>query len=145
MFLEEIFKPCLTALATRYDLTKYSTPLAADDYDDLRRALGYARVNVTGGSYGTRMALVYMRQYPESVRTATLSGVLPMANKNPLNHPAGLDFALRGLLNECAAESACRTAVPKLNDELHVILARLDARPAATFVVASALLTLVDG
>lgn len=134
LFRESIFKPCLAALASRYDLTKYSTPLAADDDDELRRALGYARINVTGGSYGTRMALVYMRQYPNAVRTATLSGVLPIANKNPLNHPAGLDLALQGLVAECAGESACRSAVPKLGDELRAILARLDAKSAATSV-----------
>lgn len=134
LFREEVFRPCLAELEKQFDLTKYSTPLAADDYDDLRRALGYERINVTGGSYGTRMALVYMRQHPASVRTATLSGVLPVANKNPLNHPAGLDLAVRGLFAECAADAECRAAVPNLDEEFHAILARLEAKPAATSV-----------
>jgi pimeloyl-ACP methyl ester carboxylesterase len=134
LFRTDVFRPCLADLQKRFDLTKYSTPLAADDYDELRRALGYGSINVTGGSYGTRMALVYMRQYGASVRSATLSGVAPIAFKNPLYHAAGLDLAIRGLIAECASDRACRQAVPKLDEEFRAILTRLDKSPATTAV-----------
>jgi len=42
--------------------------LAADDLNDLRLALGYDKINLTGTSYGTRAALVYMRRHPETAR-----------------------------------------------------------------------------
>jgi pimeloyl-ACP methyl ester carboxylesterase len=134
LFRENIFKPCLEELKTKFDLTKYSTAAAADDYNDVRLALGYDRINVTGGSYGTRMALVYMRQHPATVRTAILNGVAPIANKNPLYHAANFDLGVRALVAECAAESGCQAAVPNLEAELRAILSRLDAKPAATFV-----------
>jgi pimeloyl-ACP methyl ester carboxylesterase len=134
LFRKDVFLPCLEELKRRFDLTKYSTVLAADDIDDIRSALGYGRINITGGSYGTRMALVYMRQHPKSVRTAILNGVLPIANKNPLHHAANFDLAIRALIAECANDPDCRAAVPNLDDEFHAILARLDAEPAATFV-----------
>jgi len=134
LFRDDVFKPCLEELKGKFDLTKYSTVAAADDYNDVRLALGYDRINVTGGSYGTRMALVYMRQHPATVRTAILNGVVPIANKNPLYHAANFDLAIRALVAECAAESDCRAAVPNLDAEFRAILTRLEAKPAATFV-----------
>ena len=50
------------------DLTQYTTTIAMDDLDDVRAFLGYERINVYGGSYGTRAALVYMRQHGDRVR-----------------------------------------------------------------------------
>ena len=45
-----------------------------DDLDEVRAWLGYERLNVFGGSYGTRAAQVYMRRHPEHVRSAILAG-----------------------------------------------------------------------
>jgi pimeloyl-ACP methyl ester carboxylesterase len=134
LFREDVFRPCLDELKGKFDLTKYSTVAAADDYNDVRLALGYDRINVTGGSYGTRMALVYMRQHPATVRTAILNGVVPIANKNPLYHAANFDLAIRALIAECEAGAECRAAVPNLDAEFRAILTRLDVKPAATFV-----------
>src|SRR6266436_6939579 len=65
------------ALEKRADLTKYTTSIAMDDLDDMRAWLGYDRINLFGLSYGTRAALVYLRQHPDHVHTATLIGVAP--------------------------------------------------------------------
>jgi pimeloyl-ACP methyl ester carboxylesterase len=134
LFREDVFEPCLKDLEKRFDLTKYSTDFAADDYNDVRLALGYDRINVTGGSYGTRMALVYMRRHRKSVRSAILNGVIPIANKNPLYHAASFDLAIRALIAECSHDPDCRAAVPNLEDEFQAILARLEAEPATAFV-----------
>ena len=135
LFRDDIFKPCVETLARTFDLTKYSTELAADDYNDVRLALGYDRINVTGTSYGTRMALVYMRLHPTTVRTAILNGVVPLANKNPLYHAASFDLAIQALTVECANEPECRSAVPNLGTEFRAILVRLDAAPAETVLI----------
>ena len=60
----------LKACQAKYDadLTLYTTPIAMDDLDDVRAFLGYDKINVYGGSYGTRAALVYMRQHGDRVR-----------------------------------------------------------------------------
>ncbi len=59
-----------------------------DDLDDVRAFLGYDKINVYGGSYGTRAALVYMRQHGDHVRTAILDGVAPTNMRLPLLLPA---------------------------------------------------------
>ena len=59
------------------DVRFYTTPIAMDDLDDVRAYLGYQQINLYGGSYGTRAALVYVRQHGEHVRSMVLDGVAP--------------------------------------------------------------------
>jgi pimeloyl-ACP methyl ester carboxylesterase len=59
-----------------------------DDLDELRQALGYDKINVFGGSYGTRAALVYLRQHGDHVRTLTLEAVAPPQYRIPLRSRA---------------------------------------------------------
>ena len=51
--------------------------IIADDINDLRAALGYQQVTLTGGSYGTTLALEFIRRHGEHVRAAVLSGATP--------------------------------------------------------------------
>jgi pimeloyl-ACP methyl ester carboxylesterase len=129
LFTVDVFRACYEELKKTYDLTKYSTCLAADDLNEVRLALGYEKINLIGGSYGTRMALVYMRQYPETIRTAILSGVAPIAFKNPLFHAPAIQEALQLLFAECANDPDCSAVFPDLEDEFRVVIQRLDEHP----------------
>ena len=57
----------------------YTTSIAMQDYDKVRRAMGYDKINIMGVSYGTRAAQVYLRLFPNTVRTVTLDSVGPHA------------------------------------------------------------------
>lgn len=129
LFNIDTFRTCLEKLKENFDLTKYSTCLAADDLNEVRLALGYDKINVTGGSYGTRAALVYMRRYPETVRTAILNGVAPIAFKNPLFHAPGAHEAIRLLFAECANDPDCHAVFPNLEDEFRAVLEQLEKEP----------------
>lgn len=134
-FLEEMYpvdyvKRCRRELEPRADLTQYTTPLAADDLDDLRAWLGYERVNLFGLSYGARTALVYMRRHPDRVRSVALMGAAPMDFKLPLHHARGGQRALELLLGECAADAKCGAAFPRVRQELRELLDGLARRPA---------------
>ena len=118
-------KKCRQQLEATSDLTLYTTPIAMDDLDDVRAALGYEKINIFGGSYGTRAALVYLRQHPEHVRTIILQGVAPTYQFMPYDFPQGNERALQGVINECAADVACHTAFPNLDAENKSVLQRL--------------------
>jgi pimeloyl-ACP methyl ester carboxylesterase len=47
------------------DLRQYTTAIATQDTEAVRQALGLARINLAGASYGTRAALDYLRQFPQ--------------------------------------------------------------------------------
>ncbi len=124
------FQDCLRELELEADLRMYSTPFAMDDVNEIRAALGYDRINLMGGSYGTRAALIYMRRHPETVRCAILNGVAPLEFLNPLYHAAGAQSAIEEIFAQCAADPQCASAYGDLGSKLEAVLARLDEKPA---------------
>lgn len=120
--------PCLDGLPG--DPRFYTSEPIVDDLDDVRAALGYERINLWGGSYGTRAALVYARRHAEHARSIVLDGAAPFEVELPLYNAWGAQRALDRLLADCAAEPACRANFPRLRDELGEVLARLDQAPA---------------
>ena len=129
--LRDLFPPaavnrCKQQLSARADLTQYTYLHFANDLEQVRRALGYGRMNLFGGSYGTRAAQVFMRAYPQSVRTAYLGSVVPIDVITPLTMAKSAQVALDNTLKACAAEPACKTAFPNLRQEFDQVMARLD-------------------
>ena len=113
----------------------YTTPIAMDDLEDVRQALGYEQINLWGASYGTRAGLVYMRRHPDRVRTAILDGLAPPTIRLPLHMGRDGQRALGLLLRDCADQDDCREAFPDLAERLDGLLARLRASPLRTQVV----------
>jgi pimeloyl-ACP methyl ester carboxylesterase len=129
LFPQETLKACEPRLAAQADLTQYTTPIASDDLDDVRAWLGYDRVNVFGGSYGTRAAQDYMRRHPEHVRSVVLAGAMIMDAKMPFYHARKAQEAIEKLFDDCANDESCRTAFPDLRGDLAKVVARLDQGP----------------
>ncbi|MCU1307579.1 MAG: hypothetical protein JWN45_2274 [Acidobacteriaceae bacterium] len=140
-FLDEMYPvkyvtECRDDLRKRADLSRYSTPTAVDDLDDVRAALGYDKISLFGLSYGTRAALVYIRQHPSHVRSAVLMGVAPTNNVLPMAIARDGQRALTLLLQECEADRDCHAAFPNIQSELIDLLARLGKRPVhATYAL----------
>lgn len=118
------------ALEQRADLTQYTTSIAMDDLDDVRAWLGYDKINLLGGSYGTRAVLVYMRQHPEHVRSVILLAVAPTDLKMPLHHSESAARAMDLLFSECEQDTACHAAFPQIRDDWKNVLAQLEKHPA---------------
>jgi pimeloyl-ACP methyl ester carboxylesterase len=126
----EIVRACRDTLSKDADLTQYTTPIAVDDLDDVRAALGYDKINLQGGSYGTRVALVYMRQHPTHVRTAILESVASTDYKLPLPVARATQHALDRVIDDCAGDAVCHKAYPDVRADLDMILANLEKAPA---------------
>ena len=129
LFPMATLRACEPKLAAQADLTQYTTTIAMDDLDDVRAWLGYERINVYGGSYGTRAAQAYVRQHPEHVRSAVLAGVMIMDGRMPLYHARKAQDSIDKVFDDCAAEESCRTAFPDLRGDLAKVIARLDQGP----------------
>jgi pimeloyl-ACP methyl ester carboxylesterase len=126
---------CRPQLEASSDLTQYTTPIAADDLDDVRKALGYEKLNLFAVSYGTRAALEYLRRHGRHVRTATLLGVSPTNQDMPLHFPRDTERALQGVLGECAADPACRAAFPDPGEDVRAVLRRLEKSPVSVEIL----------
>lgn len=130
---EAEWRKCLAELDAAPE--HYTTPVAMDDLEAVRRALGYGRINLWGGSYGTRAALVYLRQHPESVRAVILDGVAPVDMRIPLSFAADGQRALNLLLDGCADDPECSARFPRLPEMVDELLASLDHDPPRRFRV----------
>jgi pimeloyl-ACP methyl ester carboxylesterase len=126
--LDDVRK-CRSDLETKADLKLYTTTIAMDDIDEVRAALGYDKINLFGGSYGTRAAMVYLRQHPKHVRTVMLQGVSPTNMHLPNDYPVQTERALQGVLAECAADEACNKAFPNIKSEVKAVLEKLIKGP----------------
>lgn len=112
------------------DPALYTTPIAMDDLDDVRAWLGYERVNLWGGSYGTRAALIYLRRHPEHVRSVILDGVAPVSMKLPLFMARDGQRALDRVFADCDADAGCKATYPDLHAQLVALLDGLAETPA---------------
>jgi pimeloyl-ACP methyl ester carboxylesterase len=111
------------------DLSVFNTPQNAADFADLRQALGIKQWNVYGYSYGTDLALSYMRDYPAGIRTVTLDSVVP---PNIVSLPWAWSSAREGISNvfrACAAQPRCGHRYPNLLQTLMRVVKQLEAKP----------------
>ncbi len=106
---------CVAELAAAgVDVAQYTTAAWVDDLDAVRAALGYPRWNLWGGSYGTRVALEYLRRHPARVRSLVLDGVAPPSLKISLGIWPSRERALDALFAACDSTPSCRSAHPDL-------------------------------
>jgi pimeloyl-ACP methyl ester carboxylesterase len=96
------------------DLRFYTTTDAARDIESLRQHLSYEQINLIGGSYGTRLAQVYLKNYPDRVRSVILDGVVPTRLHLGSEHGVMLDQALEKLFAACIDQPACSNTFPEL-------------------------------
>lgn len=122
-------RKCREQLESKADLRLYVTSIAMDDLDDVRAALGYKQINIWGGSYGTRAGQTYIKRHGKNVRSAILHGVSPTSQFMPVDFPQHTERALNGVLDECAADAACRAAFPDLRAEVKAVLEKLISGP----------------
>jgi pimeloyl-ACP methyl ester carboxylesterase len=130
--LRDIFPPsavgkCAQRLQAQADLSQYSYAEFARDLEHIRRTLGYSQFNLSAGSYGTRAAQVFMRAYPQSVRTVFMHSIVPIDIPIPLPMAKIGDVALDRTLNACAADPACQAAFPDLREELRTVRSQLES------------------
>lgn len=115
---------CHDSLAQGADLAQFTTANIADDIDDVRRALGYGPINIYGTSYGSRLALTFVRRHPESVRSMALKAVAPPDMRAPSSYAKDGERAIQLLARDCAADSACVRAYPAFLDEFRAVIER---------------------
>lgn len=122
-------RACAAELAARgVDAAQYTTAAWVADLDAARAALGYDQVNLWGGSYGSRVALEYLRRHPERVRSLVLDGVAPPAMRISLDVWVSRDAALSAAVAACRDSPACAATHRDLAAELDAIGVALGPR-----------------
>jgi pimeloyl-ACP methyl ester carboxylesterase len=120
---------CLDALSRHADVAYYTTSLAVQDLDRVRAALGYRTINLYGESYGTRVALHYLRRFPRRVRAAILDGVVPPQTAVGASSAADAQIALEAIFARCAHDQPCHDAFGDPASDYRTLRAQLERQP----------------
>lgn len=124
------FRTCRERLvAEGIDLSAYNSAASAADVNDLRLALGYDQVNLYAVSYGTRLALTVMRDYPGAVRSAVLDSAYPLEVNLYTSLAPNAERAFDVLFDLCESDPACRETYPGLQNIFYQLVNELDADP----------------
>ncbi len=116
-------------LAQGVNLNAYTTMESAADLKDILQMLGYNKVHLYGASYGTRLAQVVMREYPEIVETAVLDSVVPVETNFFKSYPEAIQGGLRTLFDACMMDVKCNMAYPNLETVFWDAYNSLNAEP----------------
>ncbi len=109
------------------DPAAYDTNESADDVDLVRAAIGADTIVLYGSSYGSHLALAYLRRHPERVARAALAKIEGPDHTWKL--PATTQRLLAAAHGRAAADPRVRAMLPDLLGSVRALLARLERAP----------------
>ncbi|MFI5476992.1 alpha/beta fold hydrolase [Streptomyces cacaoi] len=116
------------------DRSTYNDIESSADYDALRKTLGVKKWNVFGISYGTHLALNYMRLHPKGIRSVGIDGILPPSIAGGAVTWKAAREGFDGLFKACEEQPACNTRYPNLKATFLRLVSELEAHPITTTV-----------
>ncbi|MCB0665765.1 MAG: alpha/beta hydrolase [Saprospiraceae bacterium] len=126
---EQLIRECLEEVRTQYNLSHYTTPYVVQDYETIRRELNIPQFDSYGISYGVRVGLEYMRQFPDRIRTLTLQGCVPPGFNYINEMDLAIEKQLQILFERCQMDSTCQRHYPNFKEEMFTVRDRLKEAP----------------
>ena len=109
-------------------------PASVEDLEAIRIALGHSQLTLVGGSYGTRLAMEYVRRYEPRVRAVVLDGPVTPRSYAPERFGRLAQRALDRLLDECLEDAECGRAFPDIREEAKGVFAQVAKAPVTATV-----------
>jgi pimeloyl-ACP methyl ester carboxylesterase len=109
------------------DLSRYNAIEVARDVQDLRRALKLERIDLYGGSYGTRIAAAIQRHAPQGVRAVVQDS--PWPPEGDWGAPEMTSDAIDVILAKCGAQADCARRYPDVKARFAAVVQRFLAGP----------------
>ncbi len=115
--------------AEGYDLRGLNVIEAAHDVADVARLLGYEKVTLWGGSFGSHWGMAVMRYHPEVVARAVLTGL--EGPDHTYDMPSGVLEALEQIASAAESSRELAMLVPDggLIEAFKTVIARVDEDP----------------
>jgi pimeloyl-ACP methyl ester carboxylesterase len=130
--IDQAIQTCHDRLVAQgVNLSAYNSAANAADVNDLRAALGYKEWNLYGISYGTRLALTIMRDFPDGIRSVVLDSTVPPQIDLFGKIPANADRAFKIFFTGCLKNRACNKAYPNLDKTFYNLVTTLNENPAS--------------
>ncbi len=128
-------KQCRRNLVKRgVDLSAYNTLESSDDLDDLRLALGIAKWNVYGISYGSDLALNYMRMHPQGIRSVGIDGIFAPHLAGGAGNWTSIGEGVNAVFRACQAQTRCRRRYGNIGATFRRLVIRYERHPQSVSV-----------
>src|SRR6185436_15814914 len=111
------------------DLSAYNSKEIAADVNDLCKLLGYTSWDLWGASYGTRIALTMMRDFPQGIHSVILESPLPPNVRYFENIPGNFNQSLNKIFTKCGNDPTCKNSYPDLKKDFNEAIASLEKNP----------------
>lgn len=123
-------RACRRELAAKTaDLGAYNTLESAADLDDLRAALHIAKWNVYGISYGTDLALTYLREHPAGIRSVGIDGVFPPSLAGGVASWTSAGEGINAIFAACRDQAPCRKRYGDIGATFKRLVIEYEASP----------------
>jgi pimeloyl-ACP methyl ester carboxylesterase len=111
------------------DLGGFTVLEAAEDVNDVRKALGYDKITIWGGSFGSHWGMSLMRLHPEIVERAILRGM--EGPDHTYDHPGHLWNVYKRVAEEAEESPELKGMIPEggLITAVEAIVARAEREP----------------
>jgi len=124
------YRQCSQRLANQgVDLNAFNTAAAAADIELLRQLFEYEQWSLWGISYGTRLGLTVMRDYPDGVRAAVLDSIVPFEVDFFATLPENAFRSITALDGSCD-DTVCAEAHGDFLENLAEVAQELNQNPA---------------
>ncbi len=123
-------RKCRQELAARTsDLGAYNTLESADDLEALRLALHVKKWNIYGISYGTDLALTYMRMHPRGIRSVGIDGVFPPSLAGGVASWRSAGEGINAVFKACEAQTPCHNRYGNMAGTFQQLVNQYEASP----------------
>jgi pimeloyl-ACP methyl ester carboxylesterase len=121
-------------LSEGLDLRGFTILEAAADVNDVRKALGYGKITIWGGSFGSHWGMAVMRYYPETVERAILRGM--EGPDHTYDHPGHIWNVYERVAGDAEAAPQLAGLIPEggLINAITAVLKRIEANPFSVSV-----------
>jgi pimeloyl-ACP methyl ester carboxylesterase len=111
------------------DLSGFTVIEAAADVNDVRKALGYKKVIIWGGSFGSHWGMTIMRTYPQIVERAIFRGM--EGPNHTYDHPGYLWNVYKRVAEEAENAPALKGLIPEggLVKAIQTVIKRVEENP----------------
>ncbi|MFK8082614.1 MAG: alpha/beta fold hydrolase [Granulosicoccus sp.] len=125
--ISQLAADCLASLDA--DPRLFTTSIAVKDLENVRQQLGISQWNLYGISYGTRVAMHYLRRYPDAVRSIVLDAVVPPQISLGPDIASLAQQSLERIFARCEQDTGCNDAFGNLTLPTLALIDELRARP----------------
>ncbi|NVJ98312.1 MAG: alpha/beta fold hydrolase [Alphaproteobacteria bacterium] len=108
------------------DVRHFTMENVIRDMEEVRKALGQEKLNLWGGSWGTRTAGLYEKRHPDRVRSIVIDGVAPPDVSLFESAPASAERALRLLAQDCLEVDGCAVKYPDFEENVDTLIRRAE-------------------